>query len=144
MDYDFPKSVFYRTFMTSVFVGLAATIVTILYDYIFVKIFGFPLSAIINVASLIFAVNIVFLLVGILYYIFIATFKKGDMFYILLFVLITVFLAWRSEHANRTDNYAVNMQFRQLLSGIVIIMGIMAAFLVPYLYHSKKFEDKVL
>jgi len=79
-----------------------------------------------------------------LYYIFIATFKKGDMFYILLFVLITVFLAWRSEHANRTDNYAVNMQFRQLLSGIVIIMGIMAAFLVPYLYHSKKFEDKVL
>ena len=144
MDYDFPKSVFYRTFMTSVFVGLAATIVTILYDYIFVKIFGFPLSAIINVASLIFAVNIVFLLVGILYYIFIATFKKGDMFYILLFVLITVFLAWRSEHANRTDNYAVNMQFRQLLSGIVIIMGIMAAFLVPYLYHSKKFEDTVL
>jgi len=144
MDYDFPKSVFYRTFMTSVFVGLAATIVTILYDYIFVKIFGFPLSAIINVASLIFAVNIVFLLVGILYYIFIATFKKGDMFYILLFVLITVFLAWRSEHANRTDNYAVNMQFRQLLSGIVIIMGIMAAFIVPYLYHSKKFEDTVL
>ena len=144
MDYDFPKSVFYRTFMTSVFVGLAATIVTILYDYIFVKIFGFPLSAIINVASLIFAVNIVFLLVGILYYLFIATFKKGDMFYILLFVLITVFLAWRSEHANRTDNYAVNMQFRQLLSGIVIIMGIMAAFIVPYLYHSKKFEDTVL
>jgi len=144
MDYDFPKSVFYRTFMTSVFVGLAATIVTILYDYIFVKIFSFPLSAIINVASLIFAVNIVFLLVGILYYLFIATFKKGDMFYILLFVLITGFLTWRSEHANRIDNYAVNMQFRQLLSGIVIIMGIMAAFIVPYLYHSKKFEDKVL
>ena len=144
MDYDFPKSVFYRAFMTSVFVGLAATIVTILYDYIFVKIFSFPLSAIINVASLIFAVNIVFLLVGILYYLFIATFKKGDMFYILLFVLITGFLTWRSEHANRIDNYAVNMQFRQLLSGIVIIMGIMAAFIVPYLYHSKKFEDTVL
>ena len=144
MEYDFPKSVFYRSFMTSVFVGIAATIVTIVYDYVFVKWFGFPLSAIINVASLIFAVNIVFLLVGILYYIFIASFKKGDMFYILLFVLITAILVWRSEHANRTNDYAVNLQFRQLLSGIVIIMGLMAAFLVPYLYHNKKFEDTVL
>jgi hypothetical protein len=144
MDYDFPKSVFYRAFMTSVFVGIVATIATIVYDYIFVELFGFPLSAIINVASLIFAVNIVFLLVGILYYIFISSFKRGDLFYILLFVLITAFLAWRSEHANRTNDYAVNLQFRQLLSGIVIIMGLMAAFLVPYLYHNKKFEDTVV
>lgn len=144
MDYDFQKSVFYRAFMTSVFVGLAATIVTLIYDYIFVQIFGFPLSAIINVASLIFAVNIVFLLVGILYYIFIASFKKGDLLYILLFVLLTAFLAWRSEYANRSDDFVVNRQFRQLLSGTVIIMGIMAAFLVPYLYHNKKFEDAVL
>src|SRR3954470_18266498 len=134
MDYDFKKSVFYRTFMTSVFVGLFATILTMLYDCIFVQVFGFPLSAIINVASLIFAVNIIFILVGILYYVFVASFKKADMFYILLLVIITALLAWRSEHAHRTSDEAVNSQFRQLLTGIVLIMGVSAAFLVPYLY----------
>jgi len=144
MDYDFPKSAFYRSFMTAVFVGLAATIVTMLYDLVFVQVFGFPLSAIINVSSLIFGVNIIFIVVGILYYLFIASFKKGDLFFIVLFVLITAVLAWRSEHANRTDDYIVNHQFRNLLVGTVIIMGAMAAFLVPYLYHNKKFEDGVL
>lgn len=144
IDYDFRKSVFYRAFMTAVFVGLAATVITMLYDLVFVQSFGFPLSAIINVSSLIFGVNIIFIIVGILYYLFIATFKKGDLLFITVFVLITAFFAWRSENAHRTVDYIVNHQFRNLLAGIVIIMGAMAAFLVPYLYHSKKFEDMVL
>ncbi len=144
MDYDFQKSVFYRAFMTAVFVGLAATIITIVYDLIFVQQFGFPLSAIINVSSLIFGVNIIFIVVGILFYLFIASFKKGDLLFIILFVLVTAFLAWRSEQAHRTPDYTVNQQFRNLLAGIVIIMGAMAAFLVPYLYHNKKFEETVL
>lgn len=130
--------------MTAVFVGIIATIVTMVYDLIFVQLLGFPLSAIINVSSLIFGVNVIFLIIGILYYLFIASFKKGDLLFIVLFVLITVFLAWRSEHVHRTDDDLVNQQFRNLLAGIVIIMGAMAAFLVPYLYHNKKFEDSVL
>jgi hypothetical protein len=143
-EYGFRKSVFYRAFMTAVFVGLVATVVSMVYDLIFVQSFGFPLSAIISVSSLIFGVNIVFLVVGVLYFLFVASFKKGDLLFIGLFVLITVFLAWRSEHAHRTDNYVINKQFRNLLAGIVIIMGASAAFLVPYLYHSKKFERNVL
>lgn len=142
--YNFRKSVFYRAFMTAVFVGLIATVVTMLYDLIFVQYLGFPLSAIISVSSLIFGVNIIFLIVGVLYYLFVASLKKGDIFFILLFVLLTAFLAWRSEHAHRTLDYTVNHQFRNLLAGIVIIIGTMAAFLVPWLYHSKKFEDMVL
>src|SRR5262249_32254380 len=121
-----------------------ATIVTMIYDLVFVQFFGFPLSAIINVSSLIFGVNIIFLVVGIFYYLFIASMKKGDLVFIVLFTLITIFFAWRSEHANRSDDAIVNKQFRNLLTGIVIIMGVMATFLVPYLYHSKKFEDAVL
>ena len=145
MDYyNFPKSVFYRSFMTAVFVGLMATIVTMIYDLVFVEYFGFPLSAIISVSSLIFGVNIIFLIVGILYYLFVASFKRGDFFFITLFVLLTAFLAWRSEHAHRSLDYTINHQFRNLLAGIVIIMGAMAAFLVPWLYHNKKFEELVL
>lgn len=143
-NYEFRKSIFYRSFMTAVFVGIMATIVTMIYDLIFVRQFGFPLSSIINVSSLIFGVNLVFLVVGVIYYLFIVSFRRSDLFFIILFVAITAFLLWRSEQAHRTADETVNQQFRALLAGIVVIMGLMAAFLVPYLYHNKKFEDTVL
>lgn len=144
MENDFQTSVFYRTFMTAVFVGIFATVVALVYDLVFVQNFGFPLSTIINVSSLIFGVNIAFLVIGVLYYAFIASFKKGDLLYIVLLVATTAFLAWRSEHAHRVPDESVNHQFRNLLAGIVIIMGSMAAFLVPFLYHNKKFGETVL
>lgn len=144
MDYDFQKSVFYRAFMTALFVGLITTLIVLLFDNYFVLILGHPLSAIINVSSIIFGVNIIFLIIGIIYYLCIASSKKGDILYIILFVALTVFLAWQSELVHRTTDTIVNQQFRNLLTGIVIIIGAMATFLVPFLYHNKKFEEHVL
>lgn len=144
MNQDFPKSVFYRAFMTSVFVGIIATLITIAYDIIFVNLFGFPLFVLINVSTLIFGVNIIFLVIGCIYYLFVSKFKKGDLLYISLFVLITAFLAWRSEHVIRSTDSTINHQFQGLLTGVVIILGALAAFLIPFLYHNKRFDDTVL
>ena len=144
MENEFKKTIFYRALMTSVFVGIFGTLLTMVYDLVFVEYLKFPLSAIINVASLIFAVNIAFLVIGFLYYGFITSFPKGNMLYIAIFVLLTIFFTWKAEGVHRTDDYAVNLQFRHLLSGIIIIMGILAAFAVPYLYHNKRFEENVL
>jgi len=144
MENDFQKSLFYRSFMTAVFVGFFTTLLTMLYDYIFVEEFKFPLSTIINVASLIFAVNLLFFIIGFVYYAFVATFKKGDIFYIALFILLTIFLVWRAQGVIRTDDATVNMQFKWLLSGIIIIVGLVAALAVPFLFHNRKFEKYVL
>ncbi len=130
--------------MTSVFVGIFGTLLTMFYDLIFVEYLQFPLSAIINVASLIFAVNLAFLIIGLFYYGFITSFPKGDILYIIVFVLLTAFFTWKAEGVHRTDDAQVNMQFRHLLSGIIIIMGILAAFVIPFLFHNKKFEETVL
>jgi hypothetical protein len=144
MENEFKTSIFYRAFMTSVFVGIFATLLTMVYDLIFVEYMGFPLSAIINVASLIFAVNLVFLVVGLFYYYFISSFRKGDIVYMIVFVLLTLFCIWKAEAVHRSDDAAVNLQFRHLLSGIIIIMGILAVFVVPFLYHNKSFEKHVV
>ena len=61
MEQEFRKSVFYRALMTSVFVGIIVTLLTLFFDLIFVESLHFPLSSIINVSSLIFAVNFLFL-----------------------------------------------------------------------------------
>ena len=124
--------------MTTVFTGISTTILTMLYDLVIVDLFNFPSYATINVATLIFFVNILFLVIGFIYYGFIILFKKGDIFFTIASILVTVFLVWEAEA------HTVNMQFRDLLAGIIIIIGIAASLAIPFLFHNKKFEEYIL
>src|SRR6185295_1336855 len=142
--YDFPKSKFYRAMMTGFFVGFMATLVCLAYNIIYRDSTGFPLSAFINVSSIIFLVNILFPILGIIYYGFISSSKKADVLFIILFLLLTVFFIWRTELVRRTNDHLLNSEFRNLLLGIVIILGISASIFIPLLYHNKKFTDAVL
>jgi hypothetical protein len=130
--------------MTGFFVGFFATIACLAYNIIFRDNTGFPLSSFINVSSIIFMVNLLFPVIGIIYYGFITTFKKADIAFIIVFLLLTVFLVWRTELVNRTNDHLLNLEFRNLLLGIVIILGISASVFIPVLYHSKKFKETVL
>lgn len=143
MEKEFRKSVFYRALMTAVFVGIITTLITLFYDLVFVKEFAFPLSVIINVASLIFFVNILFMVIGFIYYGFMRLFPKGELIFTIAAILLTVLLVIATMGVHRTDDPVVNTQFRELLGGIIVIIGI-ATVLIPFLFHSKKFEDAVL
>ena len=101
-------------------------------------------TAIINVASIIFGVNILFIVIGIIYYALIKAFRRGELLFILLFSLATIFLAWQAEGVSRSVNHEMTVQFRGLLLGVIVIMGIGASFLIPFLFHNKKFERNVL
>jgi len=142
--YDFRKPKFYRALMTGFSVGFMATIVCLIYNIIYRKTTGFPLNVFINVSSLIFLVNVLFPVIGVIYYCFVSWFKKADILFVLLFILLTVFSVWRTELTRRTGDQFLNTEFKHLLLGIVIILGIGASIFVPLLYHSKKFEDAVL
>ena len=144
MEKDFEKTIFYRSFMTCVFAGLIGTVLCMFYDLAFVQIMKFPFSAIINVSTLIFAVNIAFLAIGVLYYGLLTFSRYGEAVYIAIFILITAFLLWKIQGFQRTDNHAINIQFRYLSSGIIIILGVLASIAVPFLYRSKKFDEYVL
>jgi len=142
--YDFPKSKFYRALMTGFSVGFIATVVCLIYNIIYRQSTGFPLSFFINVSTLIFLVNILFPVIGIIYYGFVSAFKKADVLFMILFILLTGFFIWRTELIHRTKDHLVNTEFKNLLLGIVIILGISASVVIPFLYHNKKFEDAIL
>ncbi|MGZ3914304.1 MAG: hypothetical protein ACXVB3_11275 [Flavisolibacter sp.] len=143
-DYDFKKSLFTRAMLTGLFVGIIATLFCLFYDVIFRESTRFDLGPLINVSTLIFAVNLIFFVIGILYYGFLKAFKKGDLVFIIVFVLLTLFLVWKAAGVHRSDDQTLNAQFRQLLGGVIIIMGLGASFLIPFLFHNKKFEEYVL
>lgn len=132
-----------KAVLTGVFTGLITTVLCMVYNSIFRGSTGFSHSYIINVSSLIFFITPVFLLIGIIYNSFLRI-RKGEILYILLFIVITVLLSIRANQVHRSDVPVINMEFHHLLAAIVIIMGLGASFGIPYLFHNKKFEENVL
>jgi len=141
--YDFPKPTFSQTLITGVFVGYIATIFSLAYNIIFRDRTGFPLSDFINVSTIIFLVNLIFPVIGIIYCGIIVTFKRADLIFDILCVVVLAFCIWKTETVRRTAEAHLNAEFKTLLLGIVIILGI-GSFLIPVLYHSKKFKEAVL
>jgi hypothetical protein len=143
MEQDFKKPLFSKAILSSLFVGIFATLLCIFFNVVFVETTNFPLHDFINVSTLIFGVNTIFLVIGFLYYGFIQI-KKGELLFIIFFVLLTALLIWRGENAHRVNDQKLNTEFREQLAGIILIIGLAASFVLPLLFHSKKFEDEVI
>lgn len=135
---------FSKALLTGLFAGIAATFICIIYNVIYRDETSFPLFNFINVSSLIFLVNILFMVIGVVYYWFIKYIRRGELFFIFTFVLLTLVCILNVSGIHRSDDQLWNLEFHHLLIAMVIIMGIAAAFGIPVLYHNRRFEDTVL
>src|SRR5256885_9243432 len=142
-NYDFRKSVFCRAMMTGEFVGFVSTIIALVYNIFYRDETGYLPADIINVSSLIFAMNLIFWVIGIIYYFFLVSFKKGDLIYLILFAIAILYFLIKTFSVHRSSDHLVNNEFKGLLIGILIIMGI-GTLIIPLLFHNKKFEEYVL
>ena len=120
-----------QSIMAGLFMGIVATIVSLVYNIVFRENSGFQLCSIINVSTIIFSVPFVLLLAGFLYS-WMHTNKMKDVFFIVLFILFTIGCIYLDFHIQRSVDPTVNAQFRILLMGIIIITGI-SSFFIPYL-----------
>jgi hypothetical protein len=142
MMYDQP-SIFFKAMMTGLFIGIMDTIICLTYNIAYRDISGYTPSAIINVSSLIFAVNLLLWLIGIVYFLFTKVFGKRDLVFTVVFLVLTIFLAWKAEIGHRFSDYNENMGWRGLITGIILILGVSAA-LLPFLSKSRFLEKHVL
>ena len=131
---------FGKAFLTALFVGILATLVCFAYDIYYRMATLYGPSDYINVSSIIFIVNIVLLVAGVIYYAFKSWSGKGDTLYAIFFLLLTVFCVWKTAGIHRFTDYRLNREFIQLLGGTVIIMGI-AALCIPLFFNNKKIVD---
>lgn len=134
---------FFKSIIIGLFAGVLATIVCLLFNAAYKSATNHTSAEMINVLSLIFIVNLIFLCIGILHF-FLKKFKGGELIYIALFVLLTILCIWKASSAHPSANAVINSQFKNLLEGVIIINGIFAFALIPFLFHSKKFENKVI
>jgi integral membrane sensor domain MASE1 len=143
MKYDIQQNPFDKVMMTGVFIGIILTVLSIFCDVLFLEVTGFPFDEIINVSSLIFSINILFLVVPAIYYGFTRLSRYGTLIFIAVFVLSTLFLLLKVRAVHRTDNEHLNSEFRVLLSLIILIMAA-GAILIPFLVNNKKFRKYVI
>lgn len=135
---------FTKSILTSLFAGIVATLLCLFYNIFYRNSSGFMLSDFINVSSLIFAVNLLFLLIGVVYYGFLKLSRFGNIIFMIAFLVLTVVLAIGADHIQRSVDPQLNTEFHQLFIPMVVVMGLLAAFGVPFLYQNKKFEEAVL
>ncbi|HVT84159.1 MAG TPA: hypothetical protein VHD35_03110 [Chitinophagaceae bacterium] len=133
---------FSKAMLTSVFVGFVTCIVCLIYNIIYRDETGFPLNDIINVSTLIFAVNLLFVVIGFIYFSFMNS-KKSEFIFVAVFLLLTILGIIKAGSVVRSSDHEITEQFRGLLLGIIIITGV-GILSIPFLFHNKKFRETIL
>ena len=130
--------------LTGVFAGIAATLLSMVYYLAFKDITGYPLSSLLNVSSLIFVINTIFLGIGFLYYWLSGKSKKGNILYMLVSIALTAVAIYMTTTSHRSDIKLIDLEFHELIGGILAIMGLTAAFGIPFLFNNRFFNEHVL
>lgn len=136
-------STFSRALLTAVFIGFFDTLICLTFNIIYRNETGYMPSMLINVSSIIFVVNFLFMCIGMLYYVFQQLFGRKDIVFELVTVLAVLFLAWRTELGHRFEDQLVNNEFKGLLLGVLIIVGVGIA-AIPFMFRSKLVEKYVI
>ncbi|HUB61936.1 MAG TPA: hypothetical protein VL978_14580 [Puia sp.] len=136
-------SIFFKAMMTGLFVGIIDTVICLGYNIGYRNYTGYLPSSLINVSSLIFAVNLLMLIIGIIFFLFLSTFKRGDLIFGLAAIAVTAWLIWKTATLTRFGDPKLDSGFRGLLGGILLILGASTAS-IPLLYRSQRFVDAVI
>jgi hypothetical protein len=129
-----------KSLMTGLFGGLVSTIICLFYNIIFRFSTNYPLSDIVNVSSIIFVINLIFLIVGLFYFFTSRISASGKAIYLVAMILLIIIVLWLIAGSQRSENPRYAHDFKGLMSGIVIVMSI-NALLIPLLINKKWFEE---
>lgn len=143
MDYAVNQSRFSKAILTSVFIGFITTIICLVYNLIFRYSTHYIPANFINVSSLIFGVNLCFLVIGIIYFSCLHFFRKGDVVFEIVLLLVIALCIWKAAGATMQHDHHLTIEFRELLIGVIALMAI-GSILIPYFYHSRKFLEDIV
>src|ERR1700733_7523038 len=125
-------SIFFKAMMTGLFVGIIDTLICLVFNIAYRNATGYLPSSLINVSSLIFVVNLLLLVIGIIYFFFLSASKRGDVLFVGVAIAVTVWLIWKTAELTRFGDPKLDSGFRGLLGGIILILGASTA-CIPFL-----------
>lgn len=136
-------STFFKAMMTGLFVGIIDTVICLIFNLTYRNETGYLPSSLINVSSLIFMVNLLLLIIGIIFFFFLRMSSRGDVLFGIVVAVVTVWLVWKTAGLTRFGDPKLDSGFRGLLGGIIVILGA-SAMCIPFLYRSRRFVEAVI
>jgi len=137
METDLRERALYRSLMSGLFAGIVITIANLAYNFLYRDLTSFNPSFFVNVTTIIFISLLLSVVAGILYYLIVAYAEKSKILYILLLVVLTAVVTYVAFTVHRSVDIKVSTQFHGLFAGIVLITGLIDAFLIPYMAEHK-------
>lgn len=135
MDYEYKTTEFSRSLLAGVFAGILACVLALVYNAFFRRFINFSMSEIVNVSTIIFSSILMVTIAGIVFYYFHHYMKRGTLVFQVVTTLVTIFLiAWATQ-VQRTVDPVASMEFKELLIGIICIVGICTIVVIPFLYR---------
>ena len=135
MDYDYKTTEFSRSLMAGVFAGITACTLALIFNAFFRRYINFSLSAIINVSTIIFISILVVTIAGVVFYMFHHYLKQGTLIFRLAATLFTVLLIAGATQVQRSIDPVLSLDFKELLIGIICIVGLCTVVMIPMLYR---------
>jgi hypothetical protein len=127
---------FTKALLSCVLTGLAATIANGLYDILFRSITRYRPAMEFNFFSIPLITMIVFIILGLIFFLFVR-YLGGTAFKITLVILMIVCISITAFLHSDTSEPALYGN-HGLVAGFILISGILALTLLPYLYHHPK------
>jgi len=138
MNYEYSETPLSRSVLAGLATGITATVLNLIYNFIFRGITKLSLEmSVINVSTIIFATVILCLIGGLVYYFIVVNLRKNSNIFIGLFIVLTVIGVVLGLNYHISNDQQISAQFDGLYIGMVIITGVCTAFFIPWLTRHK-------
>jgi len=131
--YQYKNTPLSKAILGSLFAGIIATVLNLIYSYVYRDISGYKFLGIFTVYTIILFTFVVCLAAGVLYFLLTKHIHSGIIVYIVLFVALTILGLFPHVNFNMTSGQPGATGVHGLTMGIDIITGCTAVFLVPYM-----------
>jgi hypothetical protein len=135
MNYDYQQTDLSRSILAGLFAGIVATVGNLVFIFIYRRITAVYTFNLMDAFTTIFGSVILLLICGLFFYFFVHYLKRGINIYRIIVFLITAGIIYVALQYHSSPGYSITKEFRVLFIGTQIIIGGLAAFLIPYLFR---------
>jgi hypothetical protein len=133
-QFDYQQTDLSRSILAGLFTGIIATVGNLIFIFIYVRVTAVYTFNLMDGFTTIFGTVILLIVCGLFFYFFVHYLKRGVNIYRILVFLTTaiiVYVGWKFHPGYS----AISPEFRGLFMGTQLIIGGLAAFLIPYLFR---------
>lgn len=135
MIYEYQQTDLTKSALSGLFSGIIATLANMVFVVIYRTITEYHEFYAMDITILIFGSVLLSIACGIIFYFFVHYLKKGITFYRVMVLVVTIIIVYLGITLRHTVQDVIPTEFRVLIITTQVIIGGLAAFLIPYLFR---------